>query len=170
MLPPDYLFPHRLTRRDFLRTAATTAAGLAVASQTQAHQPTAPVRVGEGRQTYTLDETWGTLPAGMKYGYGCALVVDSKDRIFVTSRSASPCVAIFDRAGQLLETWSNQFTEKVSFSPQQYAATAHGLYWSKEADGEYLYWTENVSTPRNQPKIGARVYKTDMQGKVLYTL
>ena len=28
--------------------------------------------------------------------------MDSKDRVFVTSRSTSPCVAIFDRAGKLL--------------------------------------------------------------------
>jgi hypothetical protein len=170
MLSSEYLFPHRLTRRDFLQAAAVSATGLLAAGSAGARQSSAPVRLGEGRHTYTLDEAWGTLPTGMKYGFGCALVVDSRDRIFVTSRSASPCVAIFDRDGKLLETWSNQFTEKVSFSPQQYAATAHGLYWSKEGDGEYLYWTENVSAPRNQPKIGARVYKTDLAGKVLHTL
>src|SRR5437763_1222532 len=169
MLSSDYLFPHRLTRRDFLRAAAGAAAGLAAAGPARA-RAAAPVRLGEGRFAFTLDDAWGTLPAGMKYGLGCALAVDSKDRIFVTSRSASPCVAIFGRDGTLLETWSNQFTEKVSFSPQQYAATAHGLYWSQEPGGEYLYWTENVAGPRNGPKIGARVYKTDLQGKVLYTL
>ena len=170
MLSSDYLFPHRLTRRDFLRAAAVTTAGLAAAGPAPARDRAAPARLGEGRFAYTLDDAWGTLPAGMKYGLGCALAVDSKDRIFVTSRSASPCVAIFDRDGKLLETWSNQFTEKVSFSPQQYAATAHGLYWSQEPDGEFLYWTENVAGPRNGPKIGARVYKTDLAGKVLYTL
>src|SRR5947209_7608251 len=169
MLSGDYLFSRRLTRRDFLHAAAG-AAGLALAGSAAARDAAGSVRVGSGKSTYTLDEAWGTLPAGMKYGFGCALVVDSKDRIFVTSRSASPCVAIFDRAGRLLEIWSKDFTEKVGFNPQQYVATAHGLYWNKEADGEYLYWTENVAAPRNQPKIGARVYKTDMQGKVLFTL
>src|SRR5438874_1620031 len=137
MLSGDYLFPRRLTRRDFLHTAA---AGLALAGSAAARDASGPVRVGSGKFTYTLDETWGTLPAGMKYGLGCALVVDAKDRIFVTSRSASPCVAIFDRAGQLLETWSNDFTEKVGFNPQQYVATAHGLYWNKEGNDEFLYW------------------------------
>src|SRR5262245_36611840 len=147
-LSPDDLSPRRLRRRDCLQTAAAGAAGVALAGHAGARDTaTGPVRIGSGKATYTLDDTWGTLPAGMKYGFGCALVVDSKDRIFVTSRSASPCVAIFDRAGQLLETWSNQFTEKVGFNPQQYVATAHGLYWNKEPDGEYLYWTENVSAP-----------------------
>jgi hypothetical protein len=101
----------------------------------------------------------------MKYGYGCALVVDSKDRVFVTSRSANPCVAIFDRDGKLLETWDKEFAQGVGFKPEQVAATAHGLYWSKEGDQEFLYWTENIDK-----KIGARVYKTDMKGNVLYTL
>ena len=53
---------------------------------------------------------------------------------------------------------------------EQVAATAHGLYWNKEGDTEYLYWTENVATPKDSPKIGARVYKTDLKGKVLYTV
>jgi hypothetical protein len=168
MLSNDYLFPHRLTRRDFLQ-AAGGAAALALAGPAAARAATAPVRVGSGKATFTLDEDWGTLPAGMKYGFGCALVVDGKDRIYVTSRSVNPCVAIFDPNGQLLETWSNDFTAKVGFDPKQYAATAHGLYWSKEGNDEYLYWTENIDNPKTRT-IGARVYKTDLKGKVLYTL
>jgi peptidylamidoglycolate lyase len=55
-------------------------------------------------------------------------------------------------------------------TPAQVAGTAHGLYWNKEGNTEYLYWTENVSAPKDGPRIGARVYKTDLAGKVLYTL
>src|SRR5262245_31272582 len=165
----DYLFPHRLTRRDFLRSAAGAAAGLAAVNRTAARAADA-VRLGTGKATYTLDETWGTLPAGMKYGFGCALVGDSKDRIFVTSRSTDPCVAIFDRAGKLLETWSKELSDKVSYSTDQIKDTAHGLFLSRENGQEFLYWTENVSTNRQGPKFGKRVYKTDMQGKILFTL
>jgi len=167
----EHLFPHRLTRRDFL--CWTGVAGLAAGLTdfaAPAAEAAAPVTIGSGKHTYTLDEKWGTLPAGMSYGFGCALVVDAKDRIFVTSRSTAPCVAIFDRAGQLLETWSKEFTDRVGYSTQQYKDTAHGLYWNKEGGEEFLYWTENVAAPRNGPKIGARVYKTDINGKVLYTL
>lgn len=170
----EYLFPRRRTRRDFLWTAG--AAGVAAgglfsgASRGAADEPKKPVRVGSGEQTFTLDENWGRLPDGMKYGFGCAIVVDGRDRVFVTSRSTNPCVAIFDKDGQLLETWSKEFAEGVGFdNPGQVAATAHGLYWSKEDDGEYLYWTENVAK-KNKHRIGARVYKTDLNGKVLYTL
>ncbi|HEY1375367.1 MAG TPA: hypothetical protein VGF55_01155 [Gemmataceae bacterium] len=166
----QYLFPHRLTRRDFLWAAAGTAAGLAAAGTLPAADKGGTTRVGEGRWTYTLDDAWGTLPAGMRYGFGCAIVVDGQDKIYVTSRSTNPCVAVFDRDGKLLETWANEFTEKVDFTTKQYADTAHGLYWSREPGGEFFYWTENKSTNKTGPKFGSRVYKTDLKGKVLYTL
>lgn len=166
----EYLFPHRLTRRDFLvgAGAAGIAAGLAGSNSSAAAK--APVKFGSGRYTYTLDENWGKLPTGMDYGFGCAVVADAQDRIYVTSRSSNPCVAIFDKDGKLLETWSKDFADKVGFkSADQVAATAHGLYWSKEGNEEFLYWTENVAPPKTKP-IGARVYKTDLKGKVLYTI
>ena len=75
-----------------------------------------------------------------------------------------------DRDGKLLETWSNDFTAKVGFDADQYKDTAHGLYWSRESGGEFFYWTENKSTNKTGPKFGSRVYKTDLNGKVLYTL
>jgi peptidylamidoglycolate lyase len=161
-----FLFPNR---RQFLRTAGAVT-GLAVIGSLPAAEKKQPVRIGAGKWTYTLDEDWGKLPAGMKYGFGCAIVLDGKDRVFVTSRSTDPCVAVFDKDGKLQETWANEFTEKVGFDTKQYKDTAHGLYWIKEPDGEFFYWTENKSTNRSGPKFGSRVYKTDLKGKVLYTL
>jgi hypothetical protein len=172
----DYLFPQRLTRRDFLAAAAGTAAvGMAGLSNAVSAATTkdTPATIGSGKYTYTFDEKWGKLPAGMHYGAGCAVVIDSKGRVYVTSRSESPCVAIFDKNGDLLETWTKEFTHDVGYEkPEQVMQTAHGLYWSKEGNEEFLYWTENVFATPDKPndKIGARVYKTDLKGKVLYTL
>ncbi|MGH7969937.1 MAG: twin-arginine translocation signal domain-containing protein, partial [Limisphaerales bacterium] len=88
----QFLFPHRLTRRDFLKTSAAAAAGLAASGvPSRADEAKAPVRVGHGQHTYEWVENWGKLPPGMKYGFGCGVVVDSRDRLFVTSRSASTC-------------------------------------------------------------------------------
>src|SRR5437868_3626547 len=114
----EYLFPERRTRRDFLWTAGAAgvaAAGLAGAGRhaSAAEDRKLPVKIGTGHFTYTLDEAWGRLPAGMRYGFGCAIVVDGQDRVIVTSRSASPCVAIFDKDGKLVETWSKEFAEGV---------------------------------------------------------
>lgn len=157
----EYLF----SRRTFLQTAAATTAGLTLGTSARA-----ATRFGEGKASYTLDENWGKLPTGMNYGFGCALVVDGKDRIWVTSRSPNACVVIFDSAGKILETWTKDIQDKIGYDPNQYTATAHGLYWSKEGDHEYLYWTENVAAPKGKPKLGARVYKTDLTGKILYQI
>src|SRR5437667_9250705 len=125
MQTDEYLFPNRLTRRDFLKLSGAAAAGLAAPAVSQANEPKDPVRLGSGAHTYELVEGWGQLPEGMKYGLGCGVVVDSQDRVYVTSRSASPCVAVFDRDGKLLETWSNDFAGKVGYTIDQVKDTAH---------------------------------------------
>jgi hypothetical protein len=167
-MPSSLLFPARHTRRDFLKlsTAAAAAAWIAPARAAE------PVRMGEGPWTFTLDPAWGRLPEGMKFGYGCGIAVDGRGRIIVTTRSAMPAVAIFDAAGALIETWSDEFAEKVGFPGiEQVVQTAHGIYWSSEGGSEFLYFTENVAGGKDgQPRIGARVYKTDLQGRILFTL
>ncbi|MHB8523413.1 MAG: twin-arginine translocation signal domain-containing protein [Limisphaerales bacterium] len=164
------LFPHRLTRRDFVKLTGAAAIGLAAPGSASAEETQTPVRLGSGHFTYTLDPKWGQLPPGMKYGFGCGVIVDSKDRVYVTSRSTNPCVAIFDREGTLLETWSDKFADEVGLTLAQVADTAHCLYWSKEGGEEFIYWTENVSTNKEGPKLGKRVYKTDLRGKILYEI
>ena len=39
------------------------------------------------------------------------------------------------------------------------------IYISREGDREYIYFTENVAK-----ELGKRVYKTDMTGRILYTI
>jgi len=68
----------------------------------------------------------------------------------------------------LLETWSKDFGDKIGYTPDEIKASAHCVYWSKEPSGEYLYFTEN--SVKDSPKLGKRVYKTDLSGKVLYTI
>src|SRR3954447_3410634 len=157
MKTSDYLFPHRLTRRDFLKMTGAAAAGLAAPAISTAAD-SEPVRIGSGEHTYEAVPDWGKLLAGMKYGFGCGVIVDSKDRVYVTSRSTNPCVAVFERDGKLLETWSNDFADKVGYSVDQVKDTAHCLYWSKEGNEEFIYFTENASTNKEGPKLGKRVY------------
>src|SRR5262245_10703907 len=166
----EYLFPQRYARRDFIKTGALAMAGLSLAGPVHAQERKTPVRIGSAKWSYTLDEDWGTLPTGMKYGFGCGVIVDSKDRVYVTSRSTNPCVAVFDRNGKLLETWSQDFADRVGFTTEQVKDTAHCLYLSKEGREEFIYWTENVSTNKEGPKLGKRVYKTDLKGKILYVI
>lgn len=165
----EHLFPHRLGRRDFLKISAAAATGLTLPELARAEQK-ALVKFGSGKWTYTLDETWGKLPEGMSFGLGCGIVVDSKDRVIVTSRSAKPCVAIFGSDGKLEETWSDEFAANVGLTPGEVSGTAHCIYWSKEKGGEFFYFTENVAKGKDGRTIGQRVYKTDLKGKVLYTI
>ena len=80
------LFPRKLSRRDFLQQAGLAAGAAAAGSsligigdRAQAAAAAKPVTIGSGKWTYTLDPTWGQLPSGMTYGFGCAVVVE-KDR------------------------------------------------------------------------------------------
>src|SRR5947208_9596940 len=164
MHPTDRLFPRRLTRRDFIKLGAAATAGLALPELGQADDSKPIVRIGTGAHTYELVENWGQLPPGMKYGFGCGVVVDSRDRVYVTSRSTNPCVAVFDRDGKLLETWSQDFADKVGYTLDQVQKTAHCLYWSKEGKDGFIYWTENTNNPKTR-EFGGRVYKTDLRGK-----
>jgi hypothetical protein len=159
----EYLFPVRKTRRDFLASGAALTLG-ASAMSAFAFQET------KNSLKLEVDPKWGALPQGMKFGLGCAVVVDGKDRVIVTSRSTNPCVAIFDIQGNLLETWGKDINSRIGYDENQFNATAHGLYWSKEPEGEFLYWTENVSKNKEGKKLGARIYKTDLNGKIIYEL
>ena len=170
----EYLFPHRQTRRDFLKlagaAAALVSADLALPGCATSRPAKPGVRLGSGAHTYEVVEGWGQLYAGMSYGFGCGVVVDGQDRVYVTSRSANPAVAVFDRKGNLLEIWREDFAAKVGLTTAQVKDTAHGLYWSKEGRDEFFYWTENVSTNKEGPRLGKRVYKTDLKGRILYEI
>lgn len=165
----QYLFPIRYTRRDFLKAAGAVAASLTIPDAARA-KGSPGVRIGSGKWTYELDEGWGGLPDGMHYGHGCGIVCDSKDRVYVTSRSVDPCVVIFDKNGVLLEYWKKDFADNMGYSVEQVADTAHCIYLSKEGKDEYLYFTENVSTNKEGVKLGKRVVKTDLSGKIIYEI
>ncbi len=136
-----------MTRRQFIAQTGMTVAGLAAAGAVRADEPKkTPVTIGSGYWTYTLVDGWGAPPEGMKYEWGCAVVVDSKDRVYVHTR-AQKAVLVFDREGKLLTDWGAEF-----------AKTGHGLYWNKEGKDEFLYFSDH---PRNL------VVKTDLDGKVL---
>jgi len=99
---------------------------------------------------YTYDPTWGALPDGLSdWAYVPAVAVDSEDRIYVNQRAA-PSVVVYSRTGELIATWGDQF-----------AKGAHGLQVRREADGEYLYFTDVARHC---------VVKTTLDGRELWTL
>jgi DNA-binding beta-propeller fold protein YncE len=62
---------------------------------------------GSGAHTYKVQEGWGRFPDGWKFGWIPAVAVDSRDRIYVYSRSEHPMV-VFDREGNFLASWGEE--------------------------------------------------------------
>ena len=75
---------------------------------------------GAGKYTYTVQEGWGRLPEGWKFGWIPAVAVDSRDRIYVYSRSEHPMV-IFDRDGNFLTSWGEDVLKD-----------AHGIFIDRD--------------------------------------
>ena len=82
---------------------------------------------GSGDYTYDYLEGWGKLPEGWTWGWIPAVGCDSKDNVYVYSRSEHPLV-IFDRDGNFLDSWGEGLLED-----------AHGIYI--DAD-DNVYCTE----------------------------
>lgn len=147
----------RLTRRGFLGAAGAAAAGLALGSEGSAQEKT-PVTLGSGAWTYTLVDGWGAPPPGMTFKMGCAVVVDSKDQVYVHSQ-ADKMVVVYDKNGKILRDFGADFTGTGGAINRP---SCHGLYLQKVGNDEFLYFS--VLNPYHQ------VIKTDLEGKVLMRL
>jgi DNA-binding beta-propeller fold protein YncE len=93
---------------------------------------------------YAFDPTWGKMPTGTpRWGSVPGVAVDSQDRIYVLHRSASPLV-IYNQAGDILRTWGDDFP-KTAHWRTNVDWGAHGCHIQKEADGEYIYFTDTLT-------------------------
>ncbi|MCC9078214.1 peptidyl-alpha-hydroxyglycine alpha-amidating lyase family protein [Litorilinea aerophila] len=101
---------------------------------------------GAGRYTYEVIEHWAKLPEGWTWGWIPAVAVDSRDRVFVYSRSEHPLV-IFDTEGNFLDSWGEGILQD-----------AHGIFIDAE---DNVYCTE-----RNTHCV----HKFDRHGRLLLTL
>ncbi|CAN5474091.1 peptidyl-alpha-hydroxyglycine alpha-amidating lyase family protein [soil metagenome] len=101
---------------------------------------------GSGKYTYEVEEGWAKLPSGWQFGWIPAVGCDSKDNVYVYSRSEHPLV-IFDREGNFLDVWG-----------EDVLLDAHGIFIDKD---------DNVfCTERNTHCV----HKFDRNGKLLMTL
>jgi len=98
---------------------------------------------------FELQAGWAKWPTDVVPGYTHGIVVDAQDNVYVFNTSKD-AVTVFDREGHFLHAWGSDF-----------AAGAHGLFLSREQDGEYLFLTD---TARRM------VYKTTLSGDLLLSL
>lgn len=67
-------------------------------------QQRTPVQVGNEQFRYEASEDWAQLPPGWSFGEVVGVATDSRDRVFVYSRSEHP-LTVFDRDGKFLTSW-----------------------------------------------------------------
>ncbi len=65
---------------------------------------TQPTTLGTGDFRYQLIPDWARLPNSWDFHEVAAVAVDSRDQVYVFSRSAHP-VTVFDRDGTFLRSW-----------------------------------------------------------------
>lgn len=105
--------------------------------------------IGSGTHQYEVVEGWGQLPEGKGYGYTHGVVEDSQGRIYIHN-AGKDAVCVFDPEGAFITSWG-----------EEYADGAHGMFWNKEDEGEFLYLATT--------KLGT-VVKTTLDGEVVWTI
>ena len=108
---------------------------------------------GSGKYTYEVIPNFGKLPSGWEWGWIPGVACDSKDNVYVYSRSEHPLV-IFDRDGNFLDSWGEDVLED-----------AHGIY----IDDEDNVWctereTHCIRKFNNQGKLELTIGTPHVQG------
>ena len=84
--------------------------------------------LGSGEFRYRLIPDWARLPDGWDFNEVAAVAVDSRDQVYVFSRSAHP-VTVFDRDGNFLRSWGEGVFKR-----------AHGL---SMAPDDTIFWGDD---------------------------
>lgn len=116
---------------------------------------------GSGKFTYELIDEWAELPKGWKFNDGAGIAIDTKDKIYVLSRSDHP-VTTWDRTGRLLGFW-----EEGYFSNRPHEATfgPDGSVWCADDTAHTVtkFTTEGkvlqILGTRDQPSDSGYVQK-----------
>jgi len=104
------------------------------------------VILGSGEHRYKVVDNWAKLPDGWEFKDVGAVAVDSKDQVYVFSRSEHP-VTVFDRDGNFQRSWGEGIFKR-----------AHGL---SIAPDDTIFCTDDGEHS---------VRRCTLEGKVLLTL
>lgn len=138
----------RLTRRHFLRTAATATAACALAVRTsRAQSVSSPPVLGQGDFRYRVVPNWGVLDSAKTPVKDChGLARDRAGHIILLTNHTANNVIVYDRQGRLVHKWGTTFPG------------AHGLTLVNEGNREVLFITDLATH---------RVAKTTLDGTLL---
>jgi len=103
--------------------------------------------IGHGDFRYQVDKKWGVQDPSQFPVNDChEMVIDRKDRIFMTTTHPKNNILIYDRGGKILGSWGTEYPG------------AHGLTLIEEGNEEFLFITD----PETH-----KVCKTTLKGKKL---
>ena len=101
--------------------------------------------IGHGDYKYQVDKNWGVQnPSQFPVDDCHEMVLDKKNRIFMTTTHPKNNILIYDRSGKVLGSWGNEYPG------------AHGLTISEEGEDEFLFITDSETN---------KVCKTTLDGK-----
>jgi len=109
------------------------------------------MELGSGDHRYEWIDEWATIPdteSGRENGRTHGVAVTSDGRVVVFNQ-ADPAVLLFDRNGDLTDSWGSRF------------GGAHGLTLTGDNGGEHFWLTDQDST---------EVVKTTLAGETVLTL
>ncbi len=135
-----------MNRRTFLQNLSALPYGIPLL-QNIAHKD---MIIGHNNHQYKIDLHWGALHSTFYPVKDChEMVQDSKGRIVLLTNHIKNNIIIYDKSGQLVETWGTEYPG------------AHGLSLNVENGEDFLYITD---TDRHE------VIKTTIDGEVVMTL
>ena len=107
-------------------------------------------QIGHGDFRFSLDKNWGVQNPNLYPVDHChEMVIDSKNRIILTTTDPKNNILIYDRSGKILDSWSINYKG------------AHGLTIFDEGGEEFLYITDPDSH---------KICKTTLKGKKILEL
>ena len=86
---------------------------------------------GGNGYTYEVHENWWKLPEGWSFGWITGVACDSKDQVYVYSRSEHPLI-VFDRDGRFVRTIGDGILKD-----------AHGIYIDGEDNIFLVDWLDH---------------------------
>jgi len=126
----------RTSRRSFMKTAgavalASVAAPRIILASNKSGKD--PIIVGDGDYKYEVIHDWAQVPSDIVFGNTHGVVQDSQGLIHIkhTVHATSPkadAVCVFDPEGKFVRSWG-----------AEYKGGAHGLHFSPEKEGDFLY-------------------------------
>lgn len=130
------------SRRRFLRTSGTAAAGLTLLTPRKSFSADAKPVIGSGEYSYECDHYWGKLPDGHSYGNAShGVAFDDQGLLYVTHQGTPDSVFVFDPDGKFVKS----LVPDHSARPER--ASGHGIDIRKEEDGkEYIYLSPSDSS------------------------